>query len=189
MKDTDDAGQPAWSVKTRKPLIGALLLIVAVFIASSLYVDAFAWPFPPPVRTDGTMLSVIRANGQPRLVTLLIGLAARDAAGGRITRLTAPTALSRLETFAPGRHGISPYSAYFLQQMSGHGLDSQRYDPVIPDATIAQLLAANKVVRYPRNVVAIVGAHLNGRVSLFTDPLHTTVYVVSGPLLSEKERP
>lgn len=179
------------SAKTRHGRLAVQLLAVAtsLFIVSSLVLGIYASPFPRAHRSNGTFIDAIKNGKQVRLVTLFTGLAGRDAAGGKIHSMTAPSALGLLRKRPVKGKGVEPFSVLFLQQMTGLGLHQQDYDPVISGATIARLSAGSTLIRYPMNVVAVVGPQTDGRVSIFTDSNYATVYVISGPLLASEIRP
>ena len=118
-------------------------------------------------------------------MTFYIGMASRDAAGGAVTELVGPTELGMLAEYPDAEGTIGPYSAYYLQQMSGLNFLQHDYEPVLSDEAIERIRADYELVEYPRNVVGVVDDEGDGSVVLFTDVNHEYIYCLPGSVAEE----
>lgn len=185
--DRVETGSVLLSTRAGRLLLASVVcLAIGALAVHSLVYDARSWPYQSIARTDGTLLGAISGQSAIRLVTFYIGMASRDAAGGRITELIGPSDLHMLAEYPDAEGTIGPYSSYYLQQMSGWGYVQGSYDPVLSAERIRRIRAEYEAVEYPRNVVAIVDGHGDGSVVLFTDEEHEHIYCLPGAV-AEKE--
>ncbi|MBE0477411.1 MAG: hypothetical protein IBX62_09970 [Coriobacteriia bacterium] len=172
----------------RLAVVAVLATLAAVLVVHSVHFSLAHWPFSGISYSDGSLLGVLEQKTQPRLITFYIGLASRDAAGGRILGLAGPRNLNDLAK-VEGAGTIATYSGYFLQQMSGWGLEQFEYDPTLSDEVLAGLLGRHRTVEYPMSVVGVVSDRPDGRVVLFTDERREKVYCVPAVLVPEGAGP
>lgn len=175
----DDAGPAPTPVRARFAL-AALAGLCAILIGHSLYMTATAWPFRTFSSAGRGMAGVLeQQSGQSIRLSLLIGLAARDAAGGRITELRVPSPLTALASGQTYDGKPAVVSASYLRQASGETLVAEPRDPFMTVELLAEARKRCREVRYPMDVYGFAAKDGgDGRVVLFTDARHVAVFAV-----------
>lgn len=165
----------------RKAVLIALIAAAVALVVQSLYVTTSAWPFRPFISAKEGLAGVLkRQEGQSVRFAMLVGLAVRDAAGGRVARLDVPSPVTALgEGQRVGEEQVR-INASHLRQASGDALVAYGYDPVLTTEQIARLRREPGVtfVSYPMQVYGVIDREVYGQVILFTDERHEAVYAL-----------
>lgn len=180
--------------------LAATVLLASLFVG--LVVDVVRLPmryeFPRPVRTGDSFAAAADTEGRNRMLSVMVGLAAREAAGGRVERLTVPTDLSSVNIADKG--GLE--AADTFGGVAQPALDARLFGPLVRGrvavAEYDHVLAAAKIDAldeqgalrpYPRGVLAVVvpdAATANdGNIVLMVDAARERLYLVPSSLVSE----
>lgn len=186
-----------------KPASRTVALAAAVLLAllcALLVVDVVRLPsryvFPRPVRVGDSFPAAADTVGRNRMLSVMVGLAAREAAGGRVEQLTVPTDLASVNI--ADKDGAS--AADVFGGVAQPALDARlfgplvrsrvaaaEYDFVLSAAKLATLDEQGALRSYPRGVLAVVSpeatAESAGRVVLMTDATRERLYLVPRSLV------
>jgi hypothetical protein len=176
---------------------GALVVLaVVVLLGTPLTVQGGLsdekWPFPRPIRAYGETVAVLETQGHARMMSLYIGLAAREIADGHLDTIYVPDPLNSLAERESDQFGTVTHSAFnpsFIQQASAGTLVAADYNTVLSADDVARLYEAGSVREYPREVFGVVGAEPESEAVLFTDEDGYAVYVVPRSLSPVEVRP
>lgn len=186
-----------------RPASRTAALVAAVLLAllcGLLVVDVVRLPgryvFPRPVRVGDSFSAAADTVGRNRMLSVMVGLAAREAAGGRVEELTVPTDLELVNIADKDGEGAADVFGGVAQP----ALDARLFGPLVRDRVVAAEYAhvlepatrsdfeAQGLLRsYPRGVVAVVSpeaaAASEGRVVLMADAEREHLYLVPRSLV------
>jgi len=178
-------------------LAAAVLLALLCVV---LFVDLVRLPahyaFPRPVRTGDSFAAAADTVGRNRMLSVMVGLAAREAAGGRVEELTVPADLASVNIADKDGEGTADVFGGVAQP----ALDARLFGPLVRDRVVAaeydHVLGAARIAAldeqgalrpFPRDVVAVVSpeasAASGGRVVLMTDASLEHLYLVPRSLV------
>lgn len=169
-----------------------VLLVVDFVRLPSRYV------FPRPVRVGDSFSAAADTVGRNRMLSVMVGLAAREAAGGRVEQLAVPADLSAVNIADKDGAGAADVfggvaqpavDARLFGPLVRNRVTAAEYDPVLSAAKIAALDGQGALRPYPRGVVAVVVPEATeasaGRVVLMTDATRERLYLVPRSLVGE----
>jgi hypothetical protein len=162
-------------------IVAALLALTAPLLRGSLLFNQ-RWPYPTPLFARGDYERVMSTQGHARILSIYIGLAARDVAGRDLEAIYAPATLSAVanrdgdEFFGEAK---AAFNAAMIEQSAGGPLVTAEYDTVLTAGELSALEANARFVEYSRGVVGVQTAEPDPEVLLFSDEEGQTIYVVA----------
>jgi len=186
-----------------RPASRTAALAAAVLLAllcTLLVIDFVRLPsryvFPRPVRTGDSFAAAADNVGRNRMLSVMVGLAAREAAGGRVERLTVPEDLSTVNIADKDGEGTADVfggiaqpalDARLFGPLVRNRVTEADYDPVLSAAKLATFDDQDALRPYPRGVVAVVAPEAieasKGHVVLMTDATRELLYLVPRSLV------